>query len=524
MKWALIIHEMPEMAQMLAHLVAEKVHVQAVAVSNLDAARHQSACRGLNDCVLLVTSLSPPIDALSPPPVDRSIPVADAFLKEMRERHADLPAIFLVTTDDGSRCAVVVAAGNTALLRVSEAYVQLPPLAMRLISGVAVPKPVHEIDLDIQLIGSVCRWSLRGTGNNPVEASGMILITKDELDRLLLDSHLAQLVANPTVDAVPGQQLIDRLGNDIYLHFIANNIKNEGLAEAFYGRLRDKTLLAAARIRFHVDQRTSPLLVETLAQPRSGNVAAAPDLWMLHTPIFRKFGGMGERHPLFKDRDSRQSPIHCLVIQGTAAPFSAGPPLVRGFPAIPMAEQEARWVYDYFNDNQQRFNLAQPMLMLPQQFADADYGAAVRAALAQQRWHLIHYTGHSALGANGRACLALGPGGNELLDIEEFSELARQSQFVFLNSCGSADARFIMRLIERNIPAVAGYAWPVLDSVAYDFSRAFYENLFEGERPKRFLEYAFMRSKAHLYNINSASLAWTSVQLFMQTLDAQPDT
>lgn len=522
MKWILVIHEYAEMTKMIADLLAEKLDVQTVPVSNLEAARDQLARRGAENCLLLVASLSPPVDALSPPPVDRTVPLDEEFLA-IRAHNPQLPIIFLVTTDDGKRSAALSMLDKVVLLRVSETHQQLPPLAARMISGDSVPKPVHELDLDIKLIDSRCHWSLRGTGNNPIEATGMIQITKEELDRLLLDSSLAQFVADNHAADAPGHQLIDRLGHDIYQHFIANNIKNEGLAEALFSRLYDRTLLATARIRFHVDQRTSQLLVETMAQPRAGNVTAAPDRWMLHAPIFRKFGGMGARHPLFKDRASRSSALRCLVIQGEAKQFSVAAPLARGFGKIPMAVEEAKWLYDYLDTNKTAFNLAPPTLISPTQFPEGGYGDAVRDVLSQQPWQLIHYTGHSALGANGRAYLALGDGVDDLLDIEEFSQLAQQAQFVFLNSCGSADVRFIMRLIERNIPAVAGYAWPVLDSIAYKFSVAFYKNLFNGPEPKRFLEYAFMRGKAHLYNTNSTSLAWTSVLLFMQTLDPQTD-
>ena len=522
MKWALVVHENLEMAQMIAARLGEQAQLETVAVSNLDEARRQLALRGLEQCSLLVSSMSPPIDALSPPPVDRSAPQAPEFLMEMRRIKPDFPGIFLVTVDDGKRSAVLAELDKVAVLRVGDTYLQLPPLALCLITGCAAPRPAHELDLDIQLTGDRCHWSLHGTGTHPVEASGMIQITSDELNRLLLDSSLLEpYVIDASAKTARGQQLINRLGNDIYLHFIANNIKNHGLAQALYSHLHDKNLLAATRIRFHVDQRTSELLVEALAQPPADEGAVRPDPWMLHTPIFRKFGGMGERHPLFKDRHSRHHAIHCLVIQGDAASFSVAAPLSCGFRPIPQAANEARWVYDYFNTNQTRFNLAQPALISPEQFPADQYGAAVRAALTQRPWHLIHYTGHSALGANGRGYLVLGPDEGGLLDIEEFSERARQSQFVFLNSCGSADARFIMRLIERNIPAVAGYAWPVLDTVAYDFSLAFYENLFEGDEPRRFLEYAFMRSKAKLHQ--SKSLAWTSALLFMQTLDPQTD-
>src|SRR5207244_4451533 len=96
--------------------------------------------------------------------------------------------------------------------------------------------------------------------------------------------------------------------------------------------------------------------------------------------------------------------------------------------------------------------------------------------------------------------LVLGDGPDDVLDIDNFAQDARGAQFVFLNSCSSATGTFVARLVEKNIPAVAGYAWPLEDKHALAFSRKFYLELFEGERSRRFLEYSFMRGKAYLFD------------------------
>jgi hypothetical protein len=247
---------------------------------------------------------------------------------------------------------------------------------------------------------------------------------------------------------------------------------------------------------------------------------------MLKLPIFRKFGSEGGRKPLFKDGASRHVPVKCLLIEGETRAFSAGGDIARRFAELPGARTEIDWLRTYLDRNHEKFCLAPPTLLRASDYAPGQFAAVLGATLASEAWQLIHYSGHSEPGPDRKAYLVLGPRANDLFDVDLLARYGDHVQFVFLNSCSSANANFIQRLAERNVPAVAGYAWPIPDQVAAVFSKQFYMNLFpeqEGQGTQRFLEFAFMRAKAALYTDYRGESLWMAPLLFMQTLDREEE-
>lgn len=512
MPWSLVIHEEPDYNQNAGDILAAALPGTVVRVANLADAAEQFEERGRRDCQLIVSSLSPPADKDAARPITREKPTAVEFLQKIRGNGILPKCIFLVSYNDGKRADALHGLENVHLLGLGKIAKLLTEMA-RSVTGVASASaaPLHAVDLDIDLIGGKCNWRLRGTSTNPLEAAGPIEINADELETLVTFSRNAHGFDH---------QGIGQIGLGLYKLFMANNLKG-GLQLALSYSIRDA--LEAARFRFHVDQKTSHLLVETLGMPDPDSQPIQFDHWMRRTPIFRKYGGHGRRHPLFKDHLSRSEPVQCLIIQGEAEPFDAAPGLARHFAAIPMAVEESSELFSYFADNHAAFGLAAPIIMKPGDYPAGEFGAKVRTALREHPWQLIHYVGHSAINGKGTAYLALGGGADDLLEVGELAELSSSLQFLFLSSCSGADAQFIMKLAERNVPAVAGYAWPIADNVALDFSREFYHNLFEGTVSKRFIEYAFMRSKRHLHDKFLDRPVWAAPLLFMQMLDAESE-
>jgi hypothetical protein len=171
--------------------------------------------------------------------------------------------------------------------------------------------------------------------------------------------------------------------------------------------------------------------------------------------------------------------------------------------------------------------LVKTTLMRPEDYQLGQYGAAVREVLSRDKWQLIHFIGHSAIGADDRAWLALGGEPDDLLDIAEFAARARHAQFMFLNSCATANGEVIRRLAEAGLPAVAGYACPIDDQAAQAFAKKFYVDLIpEQDREgcaRGFLEYAFMRARHYLYEQDSQHSAWASPRLYLQSAYCEPD-
>lgn len=513
-RWCLVLHESVDMAATVAGMLRRANVGEPILAHNIAAARNALMERGRTHCQLVVSSFSPPSSADASPPLDRNRSSAIDFLREMRGVASNTPPwIFIVSYADAARVEELNALPAVARHLPGELWEHLSATAERLIEAKS-GQPLHKVDVDITLgLGGTCKWKLTGTPGHAVDEAGMIDINDGDLQRLLAYSD----------GATKGSAIMLRqLSVELYEQLLANNLRS-GLELALRDHLPRPFVLEAARIRFNIDGETSRLLVEALAKPKSRQHSEDLDMWMLRAPIVRKFGSKGDRYPLFKDRTSRHSPLNCLIVQGEHLRFSVGGALDKNFEPIPQAPAEVNWLAGYLERNREAFGLAPPCVLRRADHPASDYGDVVRRALKQGMWQLIHYVGHSATAKDGKGYLALGAGARDLIGIDEFADSAKHAQFVFLNSCQSADAGFIAKLVEESIPAVAGYAWSIDDAVAGRFCRHFYENLFEGEQSRRFLEYSFMRAKARLYSEHGEKPVWAAPLLFMQTLEHERD-
>lgn len=512
MTWILVLHENQMAQSTAAGLLEEVFSPDAVfTASNLAEARELFDQHGRANCKLVVSSFSPPADADTPQALDRTQATAVELLKEIRRNKEVPPWIFLVSFDDGTRAPDLAGTPNVEVHSVLNIAKQLRKRALAMTGrGGAV---MHRADVDISLLDGKYTWSLKGTNGRADERSGAFDLEPKALHELMKASQLAPHA---------GHQDLRQIGSDLYGHFLANIIKSK-LALALQRAVGDS--VEDARFRFCVDELTNQLLVETLGMPAAAVQGADLEHWMLRAPIFRKYRGDGGRYPLFKDRVSQSQPVSCLIVQGASAAFEPTYRLDSGeyvpvkYRAIGEAAAEAGKLYDYLQKNHERFGLQPPELLQPGKAAD--YGGVVRKTLESQPWQLIHYVGHSGMSPRGTAFLALGKGSKDVLEIAELARLASSAQFVFLNSCQSSNAQFVRELVARNIPSVLGYAWPIEDDVASRFAESFYRHLFEGGPSKRFLEYAFMRSKRDMHYDLPDKTAWAAPLLFLQLLGGE---
>lgn len=512
MKWILVLHEHVLIRHTASDLLAEVVQDPVYMAGNLEEARELFADHGRTNCRLVVSSISPPLDADASPALDRSRPTALGLLGEVCRDDKGPAWLFLASYDDGARAPDLPCLPNVGTINVLHMARALRQQA-RVMLGTGT-KPKRQVVVDIELVDGVYRWSLRGTDAFPLEKSGLIEVDPNEI----------RLLRTASRDAAGSDRAgIGRIGFGLYQHFLAHNLKS-GLELALARAIGES--IEEARFRFCVDQDTNELLLEALGKPGSQGKDATLDHWMLRSPIFRKYRGNSERRPLFKDEVSRANPVSCLIIQGESASFETcyttrgGEHIPTRCNAIGLAAREALALHDYFTENSERFGLSSPVLLRPGDDG-ADYGAAVREALGRQRWQMIHYVGHSGISTRKTAFLALGRGRGDVLAVDEFARLASDAQFVYLSSCQSSNAQFVMKLVEQHIPAVLGYAWPVEDGDGFHFALDFYKRLFECGEPKRFLEYAFMHSKRELHALAPDRTAWAAPLLFMQMLAAE---
>jgi hypothetical protein len=524
MTCAIIIHESGEMTDVLRGAMRDTLRMSAdevMCLTNFGAiADSPSDAFLLKSCQVVVAGFSAPDSELHSVPLEGNRAGALAFFQRVMQHKPGLPFVFIDRESEAAVPAGLSAAPNVRILRSEGIHTSLPLALAALVRkqkspASARPRP---LDVDIVLKHGVCRWAIpRGMHSSGIENARAVPIDDAALESLLDKSRLVADFA--TYGPEPAERhikLLAQVGYGIYELLMADNLKS-GLELAIMANNQQLGSSGTTRFRFHLDSETNELLVEALAKPAD---TKAVQYWMRNAPIMRRFEVHGGRPPLFKDELTRDGTINCLVILGRHDGFSARPPVASEFSELALARTEVAELGDYLATNRAGFRLGELCVMRPEDCPAGSYGQEVRKALAQPDWHLIHYAGHSAIAADdGKAYLVLGDGAADLLDIDTFAHAAEQARFVFLNSCSSANAPFIAGLAERGIPAVAGYAWPVCDKHAYAFSRKFYHELFEGVDSSRFLEYAFMRSKAHLYDAYPDKLAWAAPLLFMQSTE-----
>lgn len=522
MEWILVVFSTAEMEIATTVCLERALPFEFVCVRNLADAREAVMQRGRPR--LIVASLSPPPTAEHAVPVDHAAPTGLAFLRDVRGRGTEPPCIFIDPVPSLDHQQMLLGMPGTIQMCTEAMREHLAAQAQELVFG-KVPPPGQQqrlLDVDIVLNQNMCYWTLTRTKGVGATESGHFKLPEKRLRQLVLHSKLVGKL--PQDETQETREFIRELGREMYRCIAAEQPVSNNLWEAVSRHTDRMKLLEKARFRFHVDVLTNQLLVEALSREDE----EAPDIenyWLLQTPFLRRFGETGDRLALFKDQRSRKGPVQCLIILGNPSKFAAPAPLESIYQPIRQAADEAAWLHQYLAENQAAFRLAPPVILRYSEHARGSFGQVVRNALADGKWQMVHYSGHSDIDKNDTGYLVMGDHKDDLMDIEEFARQCRYAQFVFLNSCRSANVSFIRRSVAFNIPAVAGYAWPIRDDIAAEFSRKFYVNLFGSENlPNRFLEYAFMRARCHLHRQYPSDTFWSSPLLFMQSLDAERES
>jgi CHAT domain len=523
MDWILIVSETREIELITMACLQKTLPCEFVRVRNLAAARTGLMENGRRDCKLIVSSLAPPTTAQQAMPVDRGVPTAFDFLREVRGTGTEPPCIFIDPAPGTEHSLAQRDLPRTQLMAMDDMPAHLAEYALAFLAGtVRTGAEDHQLDVDVVLGRQICLWSVTNTQGAGVPERGHFKLTGDDLERLV---NTSQAIGETRIEASElRRKLVRQLGRDMYGHFTSTEPGTASLWDSVSRHTDRMRTLEKARFHFQVDTNTSELLVEALRR-KDTDVPENDDYWLLQTPIVRRFGDGADRLPLFKDYASRTAPVKCLIILGDPSKFAVTGVLNRTYEALDQAADEVAWLHQYLTDNRHEFKLAPPEILRYSDYARGSFGPAVYNALAADRWQLIHYSGHSDIGPGRTGYLVLGDHPADLIDIDGFARACAHAQFIFLNSCRSANASFIQRSVERNIPAVAGYAWPIRDDIAAEFSRTFYTNLF-GEPEKlsnRFLEYAFMRARRHLHREYQTDTVWSSPLLFMQSSRSERD-
>ena len=229
----------------------------------------------------------------------------------------------------------------------------------------------------------------------------------------------------------------------------------------------------------------------------------ADEFHLEYSPVYRiadsTLTGDSIRPPLFNGTGRTDRNLKCLVIDAS----TSGPPKPLGnltFPYLdemPNGREEAETVAAMFGDQRQSglisdVNLVtfddEEALQNPVEFMKEKFDRAT--------WDIVHFIGHSIFGARENqtdedACIFL-PGRSQPVPVHilMFADWLRDTRFVYLSSCQSAEVGFIHALAEKGIPSIIGYRWKVADHGAKIFASHFYRHLFESNE-HRSVEAAF---------------------------------
>ena len=532
-EWVMVLHPNSDLTEIIAWFVSEQLpRVDIERPSTLDGARRLLRERGEGSCRLIVAGMRVPRTPSERVPLDGGQLTTLELVREIREGNDVLPVVLYASLDDPGRAIdvgelanVQVVAGGTSIVPALRAAIK------RMLDDTdAHDPPLSCVDLDIDLHRESYRWSLRRVWP-PLEDAGALAVDRGELEnvRTLLMEQ----------DAPPRTEALAAFGRMLYHAVMSANTNRKGtrLAEL----LNRHCQLESARIRFNVDAYTHPILVEALTAPTEEG--EEPDFWMLQAPIFRRYPRAGQRYPLFKDRASRERPLDCLIIQGQLTEFHAPAPVDRDLPDVPLVAEEVEWLAQFLDGNREKFGTGEVrVLRYPGDGNDhRPFAEQLKDVLAAKDWRLIHYAGHSAKSASSSgAFLVTGSKDFDIINVQDFARWAKGRansdrlvndvddvgpQFVFLSSCESADWYFVLHLVERMVPAVLGYRWPIGDSAARNFAERFYRHLFEDREANRYLEYAFMKAKRDLHQahlgITGARAMWAAPLLVMQLTQSE---
>jgi hypothetical protein len=520
MGWALVLHHNAEFAEVVTGFVSQQAKDAEIATArNLADARRELRRRGEASCRVIVAGIRlprTPSDALA---LDGEELTTLELVQEIRAGGNDeLPIVLLAAYTDSNRMLSVTKLAKVEVVAAGEALPRsLPPALRRALALDAQdPSPLSCVDLDIRLHKEPpYYWQISSKTSPPIEAAGALQIDRGDFDEL----------RGLMPDVVPERKFLAAFGSRLYKVVMTANADERG------NRLRDLLLrhcdqrggFESARIRFSVDDYTHPVLLEAVADPASNDRDAK--FWMLEAPIFRKYNRNGERFPLFKDDASCKEPLDCLIIQGELDDFFAGGALQRPFRKIPSAGEEVSWLEQFLEANRRRFGIGSVRVLRHSDGGagtEGTFAARIKDALRERTWRLVHYAGHSARAGNDRGYLVTGGGDDDLIDAEWFGAWASKAQFVFLSSCDSADSYFVLRLVDRHVPAVLGYRWEIDDLTAREFAKGFYGHLLEAPAAKRHLEYAFLNAKRDLHGRTNGSRAvWAAPMLIMQMMHAE---
>jgi CHAT domain-containing protein len=516
--WTLIAHPDVEVRKEVERTVQEVLNAwpgRIVHASHADGAGSALFQNEGTECRLIVTGVALPQDGATPLSESGSA-LGVKLARQVRTRELEMPIVFTAERADGALRDEVQALWPSAFVPLNTQWA--PALTNALSDarrGAAAMRRPRALNLDMELLN---RWNWRLFGDG-LEDGGEIYVDTSVLESVQDWSRaISRDRSGQTWEA--SLNSIRKALNDLFFRPSMNQKLNSGLLLNI-GKFGAEN----ARVRFTVDERTHELLLEALQDPENSQ----PSFWMLKAPIYRRYDRTGAAFPLFKDRVSRQGEINCLIVAADPAECALGEPWSTPLEELPQLMKEVEGVTGILEREKAERGGVGRLEVFRAADHPRDAADALAKLLEQGPWHLVHFAGHAVRSGNAGA-LVLGGAQGAVLPVDALAgQLAEaRTQFLYLSSCKSADAYFVMRLVERRLPAVLGFRWPVKDEKALKCARDFYQALFEKESSRKYLEYALLNAKRELHKACAAEptpdSTWAAPVLVMQVDRAQDDS
>lgn len=452
---------------------------------------------------LLIVDLHVPADSMSASEAEDQM--GFDWVKELHANDLGVPSIIVTTAPDEllSHKASKLAACQT--LSLGEHFSEL--LAEKshdALTGQSVKGGIS-LDLEIYLKDNLNQpgFKIRGTIDNEVINRDGVLEIDPELIQELRDR------CNQNIPNLPKEIWEDefkRIGQNLFKEFFGKNRKLSNPLYKFMSKIDpEKQFL----FRFRVGKDIHSLVLESLFENEE-NV-----FWMLRYPIIRQIDISGDYHQLFIGRPDRGQRLNCLIINSDVHEYVDQ--LNRSFPQLSNIKKESDFLCEFLETNKRKLKIGK-ITPIDGPGHDITFADTIRSVLSEEKYHLVHYAGHTYYDAERMKGYLILPGHDypEVLDIELLGAWLRKAktQFVFLSSCHSSEEDFVFELARKKIPAILGFRWDLDDERAFEYARSFYLQLFE---KKNRLEYALLEARKEMYTAHRQDRIWAAPMLVLQT-------
>jgi hypothetical protein len=528
MSWVLITHHDEDLrgviaGALLAALAPDPPTIEQA--NNLGRVADLVLTRGFGDCSLLVIGSTTPENELSSVGMTGRDPTL-YLISEIKREWPQLPLVVLANTPNGRLADVLDGYKTTALVTVGDGLADAlvarlralgcgthPPLEF---AGDAVPmperRPVDAADrsklvsgrasgllkLDIHLGRDLSApWCLTESGG--AVTPGILVLNAEYLEDVLFASNrLEEDVARGNPEWLRD---MGRLSNSLRKLLFQTGESNLGCWEVFLRARERAGGIANTQVRVTLSERTHPMLVEALRD----QVAVDDDYWMLSAPVFRRYELKDPDPGLFAEGSDNEV-LNCLLIEADG----------RSSQAVDDEEPEEEFgplsSIRYEGVNIARILRRTPGVKVERMQLGRIHGddlcRLVLDKLAERRWHVVHFCGHTSGHARRDAGFVLRARPDGILPVHQFIERLNGTQLLFLSSCRSGSTRIVLNAVEQHVPAVIGFRWVIDDARASEFAVDYYRILFDKQNPSsyRSVEYAFVQARRAAYGRDKARI------------------